>query len=115
MSRVSEKCSIIVGVGPIDSPRSARRMREECPALHIPDEVIARLEGADRPRHEARRMCMELIQQIREIEGVAGVHVMAHRQEETVAEIIDASGVLAGRMPWNPASGADSTLKRASL
>ena len=110
-----ERCSIIVGVGPIESTRAARRMRAAHPGLHIPDDVILRLEGADRPRHEGRRMCMELIQQIRDIEGVAGVHVMAHRQEETVAEIIDASGVLAGRMPWNPASGAESTLKRASL
>lgn len=110
-----EKCSVLVGVGPIDSPRSARLMRRGSPGLHIPEQVIDRLEGADRPRHEGRRMCMELIQQIREIEGVAGVHVMAYRQEETVAEIIDASGVLSGRMPWNPASGADSTLKRASL
>ena len=45
---------------------------------------------------------MELIQQIREIEGVSGVHVMAYRQEEAVAEIIDASGVLEGRVAWYP-------------
>jgi len=112
---LNEKCSIIVGVGPIDSPRSARRMREQRPWLHIPDHVIERLEHADRPRREGRRLCMELIQQVSEIEGVAGVHVMAYRQEETVAEIIDASGVISGRMPWNPASGADLSLKRASL
>ena len=112
---LDEKCAIIVGVGPIESARAARRMRRESPGLHIPDDVIERLERAVRPRHEGRRMCMELIQRIREIEGIAGVHVVAHRQEETVAEIIDASGVLAGRMPWNPASGADLSLKRASL
>ena len=45
---------------------------------------------------------MEIIQQVREIEGVAGIHVMAYRQEEAVAEIIDASGVLAGRRLWRP-------------
>ena len=56
---------------------------------------------------------MELIQQIREIEGVAGVHVMAYRQEEAIAEIIDASGVLAGRMPWNPAGQAGLPLQTA--
>ena len=40
------------------------------------------------------------------MKGVHGVHVMAYRQEETVAEIIDRSGVLAGRVPWYP--GRDS-------
>ena len=52
---------------------------------------------------------MELIQQIREIEGVSGVHVMAYRQEEAVAEIIDASGVLEGGLPGIPAKTRDRT------
>lgn len=110
-----EKCAILVGVGPLNSPRAARWMRENVPGVHIPDDVIKRLEGAERPRLEGRRLCMELIQQIREIDGIAGVHVMAYRQEEAIAEIIDASGVLAGRSPWNPARRCEPTLQRASL
>ena len=110
-----EKCAILVGVGPLNSPRAARWMRENVPGVHIPDDVIKRLEGAERPRLEGRRLCMELIQQIREIDGIAGVHVMAYRQEEAIAEIIDASGVLAGRSPWNPARPCEPALQRASL
>lgn len=110
-----EKCAILVGVGPLNSARAARWIRENVPGVHIPDPVVKRLEGAERPRLEGRRMCMELIQQIREIEGLAGVHVMAYRQEEAIAEIIDASGVLAGRMPWNPAANSTPPLQRASL
>jgi 5,10-methylenetetrahydrofolate reductase len=110
-----EKCAILVGVGPLNSPRAARWMRDNVPGVHIPDEVIKRLEGAERPRLEGRRLCMELIQQIREIEGVAGVHVMAYRQEEAIAEIIDASGVLAGRVPWNPTRRCEPALQRASV
>jgi methylenetetrahydrofolate reductase (NADPH) len=45
---------------------------------------------------------VELIREIREIKGVAGVHVMAYRQEEAVAEVIATSGVLQGRVPWYP-------------
>ncbi len=45
-------------------------------------------------------MCIELIQEIREIPGVSGVHVMAYRQEELVADIIGESGVLRDRKPW---------------
>src|SRR5205807_94354 len=51
---------------------------------------------------EGRRLCIDLIQEIRTLKGVHGVHVMAYRQEETVAEIIQRSGVLGGRVPWNP-------------
>ncbi len=110
-----EKCAILVGVGPLNSPRAARWIRDNVPGVHIPDHVIKRLEGAERPRLEGRRLCMEMIQQIREVEGVAGVHVMAYRQEEAIAEIIDASGVLAGRMPWNPAGQSSLPLQRAML
>lgn len=110
-----ERCAVLVGVRPLDSPRAARRIRREMPGVYVPDHVVERLERADRPRLEGRRLCMELIQQIREIDGVAGVHVMAYRQEEAVAEIIDASGVLAGRMPWNPADRSGSPLQRVSL
>jgi len=88
-------------------------MRENVPGVHIPDHVIKRLEGAERPRLEGRRLCMELIQQVREIKGVSGVHVMAYRQEEAIAEIIDASGVLAGRMASNPAAHTNVPLLSA--
>ncbi len=94
---VHERCFILVGVGPLASPRVARWMRSNIPGVHIPDAVIARLEGAEKPKAEGKRLCIELIQQIREIAGVGGVHVMAYRQEELVSDIISESGVLAGR------------------
>ncbi|MEX0606682.1 MAG: methylenetetrahydrofolate reductase, partial [Halofilum sp. (in: g-proteobacteria)] len=97
-----EQVYILVGVGPLASAKAARWVREHVPGVHIPDAVIDRLAGAQNPKLEGRKLCVELIQQIREIEGVHGVHVMAYRQEEAVAEIIDASGVLEERVPWHP-------------
>ncbi len=97
-----EKVFILVGVGPLASAKTARWVRAHVPGVHIPDHIIDRLAGAKKPKLEGRKICVELIQQIREIEGVHGVHVMAFRQEEAVAEIIDASGVLDGRVPWHP-------------
>ncbi len=47
-------------------------------------------------------MCIDIIQEVREIKGVSGIHMMAYRQEDTVPEIIERSGVLAGRVPWYP-------------
>ncbi len=91
------KCFILVGVGPLATARTARWMRSNVPGVHIPDAVIARLEGAKDQKLEGKKLCVELIQQIRAIEGVAGVHVMAYRQEEYVSEIITASGIMKDR------------------
>jgi 5,10-methylenetetrahydrofolate reductase len=96
-----ERCYILVGVGPLASPRAARWIRSNVPGVHIPDAVIERLDGAEKPKLEGKQLGIELIQQIKEIEGVAGVHVMAYRQEELVSEIITQSGVLHGRRPQN--------------
>ena len=97
-----EKCFVLPGVGPLASARTAIWIRNNVPGIHIPDEIIKRLEGAKEPKLEGRKICVELMQQIREIEGVSGVHVMAYRQEEAVGEIIQQSGVLDGRVPWYP-------------
>jgi methylenetetrahydrofolate reductase (NADPH) len=96
------KVFIIVGVGPIRSAKAAEWMRTNVPGIHVPDAVIARLAGAKDQAREGRNFCVDLIQEIRTIKGISGVHVMAYRQEEAVAEVIERSGVLAGRKPWRP-------------
>ncbi len=98
---------ILAGVGPLRSAKTADWMRRNVPGMHIPDALIDRLAGAKDPAREGRDLCVEQIQAIREIPGISGVHVMAYRQEETVAEIIDRSGVLAGRVPWYPGRDQD--------
>jgi 5,10-methylenetetrahydrofolate reductase len=97
-----EKVFIIVGVGPLASAKTARWMRAHVPGVHIPDAVVARLEGAQNQKQEGKKLCIELIQEIRDIEGVAGVHVMAYRQEEYVSEIIADSGIMKNRQPRRP-------------
>ncbi len=95
-----ERCFILAGVGPLASARTARWMRANVAGVHIPDAVIARLEGAQDQKAEGKRICIEMIQQLREMPGIAGIHVMAYRQEEYVSEIVHESGALAGRTPW---------------
>jgi methylenetetrahydrofolate reductase (NADPH) len=104
-----EQCFVIPGVGPLASARTALWIRNNVPGIHIPDAIIKRLEGASEPKLEGRKICVELIQQIREIESVSGVHVMAYRQEEAVGEIIQQSGVLEGRVPWYPGCNVQSS------
>lgn len=104
-----EQVHLLVGVGPLASARAAQWIRDNVPGVHIPDPVIQRLAGAKSQKAEGKELCIEIIQQVREIEGVHGVHVMAYRQEESVAEIIDRCGVLGGRVPWYP--GRDQPMK----
>src|SRR5690606_35897951 len=105
-----EKCFILCGVGPLDSAKTARWIKSNVPGIHIPDAVIKRLEGAADQKKEGKQLCIDIINEVKEIEGVAGIHVMAYRQEELVAEIVDASGVLKGRRPWRREARADDRL-----
>jgi len=92
---------ILVGVGPLASARAAEWIRSNVPGVHIPDAVIERLAKSSNQKEEGKRICIETMRRLKEIEGVAGLHVMAYRQEEMVAEIIEQSGVLGGRKPWS--------------
>ena len=92
-----QRCHILVGVGPLTSARSAHWMRTRVPGVHIPEAMIARIERAADQRAEGRRICIELIRQIRSIEGIAGIHLMASKNESMIGEIVSESGVLAGR------------------
>lgn len=91
-----EKAFILIGVGPLRSDKAAEFMRSKVPGIVIPDDIIERLRKTPKAQKmaEGKQICVEIIQQVREIEGVAGVHVMAYRQEELVAEIIDEAGLL---------------------
>ncbi|MGH2583664.1 MAG: methylenetetrahydrofolate reductase [Dehalococcoidia bacterium] len=94
-----ERCHVLAGVGPVRSLRALDHMRREVPGIHVPDAVVRRLSGVpeDRVAVEGLALCAEIIRQVREIPGVAGVHIMAFGWEEAVPEIIEQAGL--GRRP----------------
>lgn len=94
---LDEKVFILVGVGPLTSARAAEWMRAHVAGVHIPDHVIRRLRGAKDQAREGANLCAETIQQAREIPGVKGVHIMAHRQEHRVYEIVENSSLISIR------------------
>ena len=95
---LTERLKMILGVGPIASARSARWMDESLHGVSVPQSVIERLERAADPAAEGRKLCVELIQGLSEIPGVAGVHIMAPQQKPAaIAAVIAESGVLKGR------------------
>ncbi len=107
---LTEKVFVLVGVGPLASAKTAKWIRSNVPGIHIPDAVIRRLEGAQDQKAEGKRLCIDIINEVKEIPGVSGVHVMAYRQEEYVAEIVAESGVLKGRQPWKREARSDDAI-----
>ena len=105
-----ERVFMLVGVGPLRSVKAAEFMRTRVPGVWIPGAIMERLKKTPpkQQREEGIQICVEIIQQVRQIAGVHGVHVMAYRQEETVAEIIHRAGLFPRRasaaLPAAPAS-----------
>jgi len=85
---------MLIGIAPIPSARSARWMREKLFGTVLPDSIIERLERAANPKLEGRKICVELLQQLAEVPGVAGAHVMAPMNFAEIPAAIEESGVL---------------------
>ncbi len=93
---IPERLKILIGIGPIASARSARWMNENLFGVSVPDTVIDRLEKAADAKAEGRRICIELMQGLKEVPGVSGVHIMAPNQGmEAVARVIDEASLRA--------------------
>jgi methylenetetrahydrofolate reductase (NADPH) len=90
-----EKCYILAGLTPMKSVGMARYMQKRVPGMDVPEEVIDRLKGVEKGKAAAEgiKMCIESIQRLKEVEGVAGFHVMAIEWEEKVPEIVEAAGL----------------------
>ena len=94
---LTEGLFILIGIGPPASARSARWMRDNLFGTLMPDAVIERLEGAADARAEGVDICIELLQELADIPGIAGAHIMAPLNEASVPEVIERSGVVKGR------------------
>lgn len=89
-----EKTKILAGVIPVKSVGAARYMQKNVSGVDVPEEIVQRLKGAEDPAQEGIKLAQDLIKGIREIEGVAGVHVMAILWEQKVPEIVEGAGLL---------------------
>ena len=114
---------ILAGVGPLKSPGMAKYMVESVPGILIPPEMIKRMNNAGAAwagkskdeltkedkkerskawQQEGIQICIELIQQLKQIEGVAGVHIMAIEWEEAVKPLVEGAGLYPRPVVANP-------------
>jgi len=92
---LTEKAYILAGLTPMKSVGMAKYMRAKVPGMDVPEEIIARLAGVakDKQAQEGIDICVEAIQRLKEVKGVAGFHIMAIEWEEKVPEIVERSGL----------------------
>ena len=88
---ILEKTNFIIGLGPFASAKSAKWMNENLFGVDVPEQIIKRLEGSENQKEESKKICIELIETYRNIKGVKGVHLMGHKKEAIISEIIKES------------------------
>ena len=92
---ILDKIYILAGVTPFKSVGMARYMKNRVPGMDVPDEIVKRM--ADTPKEkqpqEGIDICVESIQRLKSVEGLAGFHVMAIEWEEKVPEIVERAGL----------------------
>ena len=91
-----ERAHVLVGVAPIRRLSVAHFLAEHVPGVHVPDAVMRRLEKAADVEREGVRIAAERLAAVRDLEGVAGAHVMTFGWAEGVARVLDVAGMRAG-------------------
>ena len=91
---LDEQTHLLAGVIPIRSAGMARYMRDYVSGVSVPDELVTRMEEAEDAKTEGVRIALEIIEQLKEIPGVHGIHIMAVGWEDIVPEIVKEAGLL---------------------
>ncbi|MGD9116235.1 MAG: methylenetetrahydrofolate reductase [Dehalococcoidia bacterium] len=91
---LDEKTHILAGVIPIKSAGMARYMRDYVSGVTVPDAVVKRMEQAEDAKTEGKKIAVEIIERLKEIPGIHGVHIMAVGWEDIVPEIVKQAGLL---------------------
>ena len=92
---IHEKAFVLAGITPLKSPAMARYMKNSVPGMDVPDLLIERMESVpkERYRDEGVAICLETVEAVRNIEGIAGIHIMAIEWEDIVPEIVKKAGL----------------------
>jgi methylenetetrahydrofolate reductase (NADPH) len=89
-----EKVYVLAGVMPVKSAGQVKYMKNNVAGMLIPDSLVDRIKAASDPKEEGINFVVELINEVRQIEGIRGVHIMAVEWEEMVPTIVERAGLL---------------------
>lgn len=90
-----KKCAVLAGVTPMKSVGMARYMKNKVPGMDVPQEMVDRMAGVPKKQQaeEGIKICVETIERLKKVEGVAGFHIMAIEWEQKVPEIVERGGL----------------------
>ena len=89
-----KKVYILAGLTPVRSHKALKYMKSEVAGMSIPDELITRMESAEDAKEEGIKICLEMIEKIKDIEGVSGIHLMPIGWESITPVILERAGLL---------------------
>ena len=92
-----QEIKILAGITPLKGVGGARYMQKFVPGMDVPQEIVDRMAGVEKgpaSHAEGKKLAVEMIKELAEVEGVAGVHIMAVEWEEAVPEIVETAGLL---------------------
>ncbi|MEW5721568.1 MAG: methylenetetrahydrofolate reductase [Thermodesulfobacteriota bacterium] len=91
-----EKVYIMAGLTPLKSAGMAKYMKNKVPGMDVPDDLVKRISAVPKEKQpeEGIEICLESIQRLKEVKGVAGFHIMAIEWEHKVPEIVERAGLL---------------------
>jgi methylenetetrahydrofolate reductase (NADPH) len=92
---LTEKVYILAGITPFKSAGMAKYMKNRVPGMDVPDEVVSRMAGVPKEKQpdEGIQICLESIDRLKKVPGVAGFHIMAIEWEDKVPEIVERAGL----------------------
>ena len=91
---LDKQVRILAGIIPIKSAGMARYMRDYVAGVCVPDATVNRMEQAENAKEEGLRISLDLIEQLKEIPGIHGIHIMAVGWEDAIQEIVERAGLL---------------------
>lgn len=91
---IDKHVHILAGIIPIKSVGMARYMRDNVSGISVPDEIVTRMEEAKNAKEEGVKIALEIIDRLKEIEGIHGIHIMAVAWEDIVPMIVEKAGLL---------------------
>ncbi len=91
---LDEQGHVLAGLIPMKSAGMARYMRDYVAGVEVPNELVTRMKEATDAKEEGLKICLETIEQLKEMPGVHGLHIMAVGWEEIVPVIVEEAGLL---------------------
>jgi methylenetetrahydrofolate reductase (NADPH) len=94
--RLHERVHILAGITPLKSYRMAKYMNENVPGIEIPEKILSRMSSVPKEQagEEGINICVEMIEKLKEVEGVHGIHIMAIGWEDAVPELVKRAKLL---------------------